>query len=351
MKKILLSVVFCALTVLGFAENKTYTDDLVVTINDQSSPAQEADIQVEFLENNKCNLSLKNFCLGAGEDIIYVGNIVLNDIELTEADGYKTFEVEQVINITPGNLPDVNESDWIGPFLLDVPIKMSGKINDEKLYCLIDIDMMSSLKQIIKVTFGSDFSSESNIKTYTDDLVVTINDQSSPAQKADIQVEFLENNKCNLSLKNFCLGAGEDIIYVGNIVLNDIELTEADGYKTFEVEQVINITPGDLPDVNGSDWIGPFLQDVPIKMTGKINDEKLYCLIDIDMMSSLKQIIKVTFGSDITTSINHISAENGKVNVYSINGVCVAKNINAAHALDNLKKGIYIVNGQKVIKK
>ena len=351
MKKILLSVVFCALSVLGFAENKTYTDDLVVTINDQSTPAQKADIQVEFLGNNKCNLSLKNFCLGAGEDIIYVGNIVLNDIELTEADGYKTFEVEQVINITPGDLPDVNESDWIGPFLQDVPIKMTGKINDEKLYCLIDIDMMSSLNQIIKVTFGSDFSSESNIKTYTDDLVVTINDQSSPAQKADIQVEFLENNKCNLSLKNFCLGAGEDIIYVGNIVLNDIELTEADGYKTFEVEQVINITPGDLPDVNESDWIGPFLQDVPIKMTGKINDEKLYCLIDIDMMSSLNQIIKVTFGSDITTSINHISAENGKVNVYSINGVCVAKNINAAHALDNLKKGIYIVNGQKVIKK
>ena len=351
MKKILLSVVFCALSVLGFAENKTYTDDLVVTINEESTPAQKADIQVEFLENNKCNLSLKNFCLGAGEDIIYVGNIVLNDIELTEADGYKTFEVEQVINITPGDLPDVNESDWIGPFLQDVPIKMTGKINDEKLYCLIDIDMMSSLNQIIKVTFGSDFSSESNIKTYTDDLVVTINDQSSPAQKADIQVEFLENNKCNLSLKNFCLGAGEDIIYVGNIVLNDIELTEADGYKTFEVEQVINITPGDLPDVNESDWIGPFLQDVPIKMTGKINDEKLYCLIDIDMMSSLNQIIKVTFGSDITTSINHISAENGKVNVYSINGVCVAKNINAAHALDNLKKGIYIVNGQKVIKK
>lgn len=188
-------------------------------------------------------------------------------------------------------------------------------------------------------------------KTYTDDLVVTINDLSSPAQKADIQVELLENNKCNLSLKNFCLGAGEDIFYVGNIVLNDIELTEADGYKTFEVEQNIKITPGDLPDVEETDWIGPRLKDVPIKMTGKINDEKLYCLIDIDMLSTLQQIIKVTFGSDIINSINHISAENGKVNIYNINGVCIAKNINAAHALDNLKKGIYIVNGQKVIKK
>lgn len=188
-------------------------------------------------------------------------------------------------------------------------------------------------------------------KTYTDDLVVTINDLSSPAQKADIQVEFLENNKCNLSLKNFCLGAGEDVLYVGNIVLNDIELTEADGYKTFEVEQNIKITPGDLPNIEETDWIGPRLQDVPIKMTGKINDVKLYCLIDIDMTSTLPQIIKVTFGSDIINSINHISAENGKVNIYNINGVCIAKNINAAHALDNLKKGIYIVNGQKVIKK
>jgi hypothetical protein len=188
-------------------------------------------------------------------------------------------------------------------------------------------------------------------KTYTDDLVVTINEVSTPAQKSDIQVEFLENNQCNLSLKNFCLGMGEDVLYVGNIVLNDIELTETEGYKTFEVEQTIHITPGDLPGTSDTDWIGPGLQNVPIKMTGKINEEKLYCLIDIDMMSSLGQMIKVTFGSDITTSVHHITAENSKVNIYNITGVCIAKNINAAHAFDNLPKGIYIVNGKKIIKK
>ena len=186
-------------------------------------------------------------------------------------------------------------------------------------------------------------------KTYTDDLVVTINEESTPAQKADIQVEFLENNKCNLSLKNFCLELDGEVAPVGNIELNDIDLVDNDGYQTFEVNRTITITPGDLP---GADmWLGTILGEVPIVMTGKINDDKLYCLIDIDMTATLKQIIKVTFGSDITTSINHISAKNGKVNVYNINGVCVAKNINAAHALDNLKKGIYIVNGLKVIKK
>lgn len=347
MKKILLSVVFCALSVLGFAENKTYTDDLVVTINEESTPAQKADIQVEFLKNNKCNLSLKNFCLELGGEVAPVGNIELNDIDLVDNDGYQTFEVNRTIIITPGDLPGADM--WLGTMLGEVPIVMTGKINDDKLYCLIDIDMTATLKQIIKVTFGSDFNNSSNIKTYTDDLVVTINDQSTPAQKADIQVEFLENNKCNLSLKNFCLEVDGEVAPVGNIELNDIDLVDNNGYQSFNVNQTITITPGDLPGVDM--WLGSILGEVPIVMTGKINDDKLYCLIDIDMTATLKQIIKVTFGSDITTSINHISAKNGKVNVYNINGVCVAKNINAAHALDNLKKGIYIVNGLKVIKK
>ena len=347
MKKILLSVVFCALSVLGFAENKTYTDDLVVTINEESTPAQKADIQVEFLENNKCNLSLKNFCLELDGEVAPVGNIELNDIDLVDNDGYQTFEVNRTITITPGDLPGADM--WLGTMLGEVPIVMTGKINDDKLYCLIDIDMTATLKQIIKVTFGSDFNNSSNIKTYTDDLVVTINDQGTPAQKADIQVEFLENNKCNLSLKNFCLEVDGEVAPVGNIELNDIDLVDNNGYQSFNVNQTITITPGDLPGVDM--WLGSILGEVPIVMTGKINDDKLYCLIDIDMTATLKQIIKVTFGSDITTSINHISAKNGKVNVYNINGICVAKNINAAHALDNLKKGIYIVNGLKVIKK
>ena len=352
MKKTLLAIFFLATSLFGFAESKTYTDDLVVTINEASSPAQKSDIQVEFLDNNKCNLSLQNFCLGSGEDVIYVGNITLNDITLTEAGDYKTFEVEETINITAGNLPDVAEGDWFGPYLGDVPIKMTGKINDDKLYCLIDIDMMASLEQIIKVTFGSDFADASNTKTYVDDLIVTVNDQSSPAQKSEIKVVFNDNNTCNISLENFCLGSGEDVIYVGNINVDNVELTQEDGYQTFNVERTINIEAGNLPDVTEGDWFGPYLGDVPIKMTGKINDDKLYCLIDIDMMSSLEQIIKVTFGSDITTSVSTVTFNrNGTTNVYTINGVCVAKDVDTIHALNNLKSGVYIVNGQKVIKK
>lgn len=188
-------------------------------------------------------------------------------------------------------------------------------------------------------------------KTYTDDLVVTINDQSTEPQKAEIQVEFLDNNKCNLSLQNFCLGSGDEIIPVGNIVLNDIELTAGEGYQTFDVEQTIMITPGTLPGATVDSWIGPMLGEVPIKMTGKVNDERLYCEIDIDMMASLQQIIKVTFGSDIAASVSGVSVATGKVDVYSVSGVLVRKQVEAASALNGLQRGIYIVGGRKVIKR
>ena len=188
-------------------------------------------------------------------------------------------------------------------------------------------------------------------KTYTDDLVVSVDGVSAPAQKTDIEVTFSEDKTtCTLALKNFCLG---EEIKVGNIVVDNISLKEDEGYKTFEESRVINIIPGDLPGTVEGDWFGPYLGDVPIKMSGKINDAKLYCKIDIDMTSTdLGQMINVVFGSDITTSVSTVASNrNGKTNVYTINGVCVAKDVDTIHALDNLKSGVYIVNGQKVIKK
>lgn len=192
-------------------------------------------------------------------------------------------------------------------------------------------------------------------KTYTDDLVVTINENSTPAQKTDIEVTFSEDKtSCTLALKNFCLVVGEDVAPVGNIIVENIPLTEEDGYKTFDVSRFIYITAGDLPGTTENDYLGPTLlkDGVPIEMKGKVNEDKLYCQIDIDMMSTLGQIINVVFGSDITTSVKGITADHNKtVNVYSVTGKCVAKNRTVNNALDGLKNGIYIVNGQKVIKK
>lgn len=210
---------------------------------------------------------------------------------------------------------------------------------------------MSMKKTLLLAAFGifslAGFAQTS--KTYTDDLVVTINDQSTPAQKSNIEFVNHEDGTCDFILKNFCLTVGEDVMPVGNIELKNVKLVEAEGYNTFDVQQVINIQPGDDPE---KEWIGPFLLDVPIDMKGKIAENQLYCTIDIDMTTSLNQIIKVTFGKDITTGITNVSVTANKiVDVYSLNGALLRSRVSAENALNGLQPGIYIINGKKVIKK
>lgn len=50
------------------------------------------------------------------------------------------------------------------------------------------------------------------------------------------------------------------------------------------------------------------------------------------------------------TGILNLENPNAKVDVYTISGVCVRKNVPAASALDGLSRGVYIVGGQKVVK-
>lgn len=184
-------------------------------------------------------------------------------------------------------------------------------------------------------------------KTYTDDLIVTINDQSTPAQKANIDFVNHEDGTCDFVLKNFVLFIGEDAMLVGNIELKNVSLSAGDSYNTFETNQTIKILPGDDPN---QEWIGPLLPDVPVDMQGKINEDQLYCTIDIDMMSTLGQIIKVAFGKDITTGITHVSVDK-LVDVYSLNGTLLRSRISLKSSLNGLLPGVYVINGKKIVKR
>lgn len=54
--------------------------------------------------------------------------------------------------------------------------------------------------------------------------------------------------------------------------------------------------------------------------------------------------------SDGTTGIGQVENGEALVNVYTIDGIIVRKQVKESQALNDLKKGIYIVNGKKVIK-
>ena len=187
-------------------------------------------------------------------------------------------------------------------------------------------------------------------KDYTDKLVVTINGVSTPGQETTIGVETADDGTLNVSLLNFTLDAGGgNYMYVGHINVNGIELADEGSYDSFSVSQVINIPKGDNDSLS---WIGPMLGDVPIEMTGKLSDDKFYCAIDIEMVM-LGQTIHVIFGTDDFTS-SVLSAKTDDpdklVDVYTLLGTLAKSNVRKANALDGLQRGIYIVDGKKVIK-
>ena len=147
MKKTLLTMFMAITTAVAMAQTTNYTDNLIVTIDGESTEPQETTITVEQNTDGTYKLALNNFTLGG---MIQVGNIVLDGITVTENNGIKSFQTNQEIFITAG---DGNEDDWMGPMLGAIPVSITGKMDAEKLYCTIDIDLG---EMIVNVVFGEE---------------------------------------------------------------------------------------------------------------------------------------------------------------------------------------------------
>ncbi len=326
MRKLLLTAACLCAASLGFATD--YTDNLVVTVNGESNEVPETTVTVQELDNGNINFLLSNFTMTLSGNDAYVGNIELDDIEVTTEEGYKTFTYSGSTTIPAGNIEGVDEADWLGPMLGNVPLEMTGKMTDEQLYVTIDIDL-ELLSQTIHVEFGSDFEvtvqepeeeegtdeeeteepeyTVTETLIYTDTLAVTVTmmgiNQTSEVPETTVTVEKLDNGNINFLLNNLTMTLFGEEAAVGNIELDNVTVTEEDGYETFSFEGTTTVSAGDLEGYSEDDWLGPVLGDVPLTMTGKMTDEQLYVNIDITMtVSGVSQTIHVEFGSDFTAA-------------------------------------------------
>ena len=333
MKKFLLSMAVALTAMFATAQTKTYTDELVVTINGIASDPMQTTINVEPKADGTYTLSLLNFIMVSGEDVIPVGNIVVPGISYQTADGIDNFASKQTVPLTAGDSEEA--SFWLADMLTEITIDLDGKMTDGSLYCTIDIDLTEALGQVIGVKFGKDIKVA---RSYEDDLVVTINGMSTQ-QRATINVDEKVDGTYTLSLNNFMLSSEDGIIPVGNIVLHNIATENVDGVQNFATKQDIVITEG---SVEADFWMGTMLGNVPVDMTGKMTEYKLYCNIDIDMTVMLGQTINVKFGQEDLAGIEGITAENGADVIYDITGRRI-ETVTAA--------GIYIVNGKKTLVK
>ena len=156
MRKTLLTL-FCAFTTLMLSAQsvKTYSDNLIVTVNEESTPPIPADVLVTDNGDGTINFALKNFSLVMGDSSLPVGNIAIDNLKLEDAEnGLKSFTYNGPLTITEGDLEGADE--WLGPMLGELPLELSGKLSENKLYVAIGLDLVDMLGQVIYVTFGTD---------------------------------------------------------------------------------------------------------------------------------------------------------------------------------------------------
>lgn len=186
-------------------------------------------------------------------------------------------------------------------------------------------------------------------KDYTDKLVVTVNNFTTPAEEKVVSVDENEDGTITVLLKNFHFSLEGEDLPLGNIVVENIPLTQENGYDSFTLDNHhITVTAGDEEGV----WYGPgmFPDGLDIDMVGKMSDEKFYCTLDLTFGT---QVIHVIFGTDdFTSSVLSAKADDPDklVDVYTLLGTLAKSNVRKANALDGLQRGIYIVDGKKVIK-
>ena len=338
-------------------DHQDYEDDLVVTLNGSATAPQKTIISVDYHKNNNTlDLVLKNFCLANDGDIMPVGTIRVKNVPYTLKNGvaYATFKKDVAVTIEEGDDPNV--TSWTGPLLGDIPITLAGKAGTDKLYCTIDINMTGV--GTIHVEFGKDADwpkvddgggdehGENPILrdfTYHDGLVVRVNGVRNADQEADLQMTVNEDGTINLSLKNFVLITQDgNRAPLGNIELRDIvpmEVKDKD-YYMFATNETITIQDGDDSELY---WLGSQFGEIPVAMSGKIAQYKLYCTIST-FMDDREESIIVVFGENFTDGISEVQGSGFKVQdaaIYNVSG----------QRLSRLQKGVNIVSGKKILVK
>ena len=188
-------------------------------------------------------------------------------------------------------------------------------------------------------------------KDYTDELVVTVDAFATPAVEKVVNVTENADGTITVLLANFHFNLGGEDLPLGNILVENIPLTQENGYSSFELDnRHIYVTAGDEEGVLV--WQGPilFMDGLDIDMVGKVSDEKFYCTLDLTFGT---QVIHAIFGTDdFTSSVLSAKADDPDklVDVYTLLGTLAKSNVRKANALDGLQRGIYIVDGKKVIK-
>lgn len=148
-------------------------------------------------------------------------------------------------------------------------------------------------------------------------------------------------------------------------------LVQTEGDNLFKTETPKNVTVARTPETvensitgTGVTHVGNFGETMTITSDGQTswygyNKNGSFVKVLSGTVKPFRSAIKSTGAAPSSfalkldgtvTGILNLENPNAKVDVYTVSGVCVRKNVPAASALNGLSRGVYIVGGQKVVK-
>lgn len=161
-------------------------------------------------------------------------------------------------------------------------------------------------------------------KEYTDDLVISANGITAPAQKATIVVTEYLDGTYNMMLKNFTFGEGEEALPIGDVTMANLKPTNNNGTLHFTTEQDATIT-------NGGEVAEMLNGKIHLKMEGDLKNDKLSAVINLEVFN---QKIVAVFGK-VENSVKNISVSN--------NNEVTAIYDMAGRKLNKIQNGVNIV--------
>lgn len=339
-----------------------YENDLLVALNGQGLPTQKAKIQLIKELDGTTSLALNNFVLGSGEEALPVGNIKLTNLEIKD----NKIQATQTINITEGDDP-AYEGQWMP--LENVPVTLDATIiDDQTIEAVIDIPLAPGILEV-KVTFAE-------TQTYTDGealslttgLTNVVYNRTFPAGWSTVCLPFATTATAfgtDVKAQAFTSADANGLNFTE---MTDLEAnkpylvyfpsaTETPIYMSAEISSTtpVAVTYGDFTfcgsyaanmSMSGKYGVAD-LGDVQKLMLG--GEHSTLGATRAYFTKSGDQPVQIRLNLDgNTTAIDEVEQAETTFTVYTLQGVLVREQ---ATTLNGLPKGIYIVNGKKMIVK
>ena len=317
------------------AETTQYSGYLNISLAGTSSPEQQATVEITDNGNGTCTFKLPNFTFSMGGSTLPIGDIVVENVTMTEADGTTTYD---------GYVEGMQLKG--GAIVADVTLK--GTITaDDVVDFTINVVWNNGGDDVpIDVTFTTESQAAPEPEEYNGYInAVMDGNQIIENQSATVTITENGDGTCTFLLPNFSFGSAQ----LGDIKVENVTITEEGETKKYNGEAK-GLVLGD----------GIFVINADVTLSGTITDNEVDFKIDVIWTGDGgNRPIDVTFTSGKLSSVEGINAAaaavygttgaiaingyTGMAQVYNMGGTLVASRIVDGDATIDVTAGIYIV--------